>query len=253
MRLKDKVALITGAGSGIGRAEAVLFAEEGAKVVVNDVSADDGKETVSLIKEKGGETCFFQANVSVASQVESMIQFVVETYGKIDILVNNAGVSFRGKGDRPAADLEEEIWDKTVETNLKGTFLCSKYAIREMLKSGGGSIINTASLGGLRGSPATAYGASKGAIWPFTQSLALIYGKNKIRANAICPGQIYTPMLMSILNTPEKKEQSLRAIPLNRFGEPQDVAYAALFLASDEASFVSGSLLLVDGGQLTRP
>lgn len=249
MRLADKVAIITGAGSGIGRATATLFAQEGAKVVVVDYAPEGGQETVEMIKRNGGEAIFVETDVSKAAAVEKMVQTAIDTYGKIDILFNNAAVTIPAS----VVDATEAVWDKTMDIDLKGVFLPSKYAIPHMIKGDGGSVINTASMCGLVASPNQApYSAAKGGVIALTRQMAIDYATHNIRVNSICPSEVRTPMFLGFINRapdPEKKMQELIArIPLGRVAEPEEIARAALFLASDESSYVTGVTLPVDGG-----
>lgn len=254
MRLNDKVALITGATSGIGQATAILFAREGAKVVVVGRNRKRGNETVKVIKREGGEAVFVKADVSRAVEAEKMVRVAIEEYGRLDILFNNAGIVLV----RTTIDTTEEEWDRVVDINLKGVFLGSKYAIPEMMKQGGGVIINTSSIFGLIGAPRyAAYCASKGGVISLTKVMALECAPYKIRVNCICPGSIYTPMqeqelaIFSKLHQ-KREEQVLQSkiqnIPIGRIGKPEDIANAALYLASEEASFVTGAALVIDGG-----
>lgn len=243
------MALITGAGSGIGRSSAVLFAKEGAKVVVVDIVQEAGEETVRLIKENGGDATFVKADVSKATDAENIIEKAVEKYGKLDILFNNAGINPSGT----VVDTPEETWDKVINVNLKGVFLSSKYAIPEMAKRGGGVIINTASICGLVGTAnEIAYVASKGAIVTLTKGMAIDHAHQNIRVNCICPSGTETPLLgkwLSTVREPKKVYQQLANMSLlKRLAKPEEVAYAALFLASEESSFVTGSALAIDGG-----
>ena len=248
MRLKDKVAIVTGAGSGIGREIALLFAREEAIVSVADYVAEKGEETVRQIRQGGGEAIFIKADVSQASDAERMVKQTVEKYGRLDILCNNAGIL----GDvAPVGEASEDNWDRVIAVNLKSVFLCSRYAVREMVKRGGGVIINSSSTMGLVGLPGnTAYSASKGAIIQFTKTMALEYASSNIRVNCICAGWIDTPM-NEILDEPVIR-WTVRETPMGRLGKPEEVAQAALYLATDESSFVTGTALVVDGGWLAK-
>jgi len=248
MRLKDKVALITGAGSGIGRESALLFAQEGAKILVVDVNDTAGEETCSMITQAGGQAIYVHADVSKAADCEAMVNAAEKTFGKLNILFNNAGIML--SDDDNAITTEEKVWDLTMEVNLKGVFLGCKYGIPALRRAGGGSIINTASFVALLGAatPQIAYTASKGGVLSMTRELALIHARENIRVNALCPGPLHTELLMKFLNTEAKKQRRLVHIPMGRFGEAKEMAYAALFLASDESSFTTGAEFLVDGG-----
>ncbi len=248
MRLKDKVALITGAGSGIGRETAVLFAAEGAKVVVVDVNDAGGDETVARVRAPGGDAVYVHADVSKAADCENMVRAAEETYGRLNVLFNNAGISHAD--DDNAMTTTEEVWDLTMAINLKGVFLGCKYGIPALRRAGGGSIINTASFVALLGAatPQLAYTASKGGVLAMTRELAMIHARENIRVNALCPGPLRTELLMKYLNTDAKKQRRLVHIPMGRFGEAKEIAYAALYLASDEASYVTGAEFMVDGG-----
>ena len=248
MRLQNKVALITGAGSGIGRATARLFAQEGAQIIVADVNDVAGTETVEMVRGSGGEAAYVRADVSQPAAAEAMIRFAEETYGKLNVLFNNAGISHAADDD--AINTEVDVWDLTFEINVKGVFLGCKYGIPALRRAGGGSIINTASFVALLGAatPQLAYTASKGAVLSMTRELAVIHAREGIRVNALCPGPLNTELLMKYLNTPEKKQRRLVHIPMGRFGEAKEIAYGALYLASDESSFVTGTEFMVDGG-----
>ncbi len=248
MRLKDKVALITGGGSGIGRETALLFASEGARVVVVDVNDSGGQAVAEEARGSGGEAVYVHADVSKAAEAELMIRAAEATYGRLDVLFNNAGISHPNDDD--AVTTEEEVWDLTMNINLKGVFLGCKYGIPALRRAGGGSIINTASFVAVLGAatPQLAYTASKGGVLAMTRELAVIHARENIRVNALCPGPLKTELLMKYLDTEEKRQRRLVHIPMGRFGEAKEIARAVLFLASDESSFTTGATFLVDGG-----
>lgn len=248
MRLKDKVALITGASSGIGRETALLFSAEGASIVVVDVNDAEGSKTVDMIKASGGSAVYVHADVSKAADCVNMVEVAEQTFGKLNVLFNNAGIMH--SDDDNAVTTEESVWDLTLAINLKGVFLGCKYGIPALQRAGGGSIINTASFVAIVGAatPQLAYTASKGGVLAMTRELAVIHARQNIRVNALCPGPLRTELLMSFLNTEEKKQRRLVHVPMGRFGEAREIAYAALYLASDESSFVTGTDFLVDGG-----
>jgi len=248
MRLQGKVALITGAGNGIGRETALLFAAEGAQVVVADVNRTAGEVVVREIEAAGGQAVFAQADVSKAADCEAMVQAAESNFGKLNVLFNNAGIMH--SDDDNAMSTEESVWDLTMAINLKGVFLGCKYGIPAIRRAGGGSIINTASFVALVGAatPQLAYTASKGGVLAMTRELAVIHARENIRVNALCPGPLRTELLMSFLNTEEKKQRRLVHVPMGRFGEAKEIAYAALYLASDESSYVTGTEFMVDGG-----
>ncbi|KAL6076167.1 Glucose 1-dehydrogenase [Balamuthia mandrillaris] len=247
-RLKDKVAVITGAGAGIGRESSILFAQQGCKVVAVDLNEKALRETVEIIKANGGDAVFTKADVSKAEECEKFVRLAEEKYGKLNILFNNAGIMH--SDDNGATDTEEKILDLTFNINVKGVFFGCKYGIPAMRRAGGGSIINTASFVALMGAATSqiAYTASKGAVLSMTRELAVIHGKEKIRVNALCPGPLKTELLMSFLNTDAKKNRRLVHIPMGRFGEAKEIAQGALYLASDESSYTTGATFLVDGG-----
>ncbi len=242
-----KIALVTGAGSGIGRATALVFAREGAKVVVADVVVDGGEETVRLIKAAGGEAVFVKADMAKAAEVEAMVQKAVATYGRLDCAHNNAGIE--GATGR-TADYREEDWNRVISINLTGVWLCMKYEISQMLKQGGGAIVNTASDAGLLGVPQMpAYVASKHGVVGLTKTAALEYAKSGIRVNAVCPGVIKTPMLERITGQRAgRAERMAAAEPVGRMGKPEEIAEAVVWLCSEAASFVTGLPMPVDGG-----
>jgi NAD(P)-dependent dehydrogenase (short-subunit alcohol dehydrogenase family) len=249
MRLRDKVALITGAGSGMGRLAALTFAREGARVVAADVSASAGEDTAAQVTRAGGEAVFVEADVSNEGQVRTVVRRAVERFGRLDVLYNNAGIF--PEQDGSVVDVAEDVWDRVMAVNLKGIYLCCKHGIPELLRAGGGSIINVASFVTLVGCtvPQDAYTASKGGVIALTKSLAVQFGPRRIRSNAIAPGPIETPLLTSwLLANPEAKKLRLDRIPMGRFGRPEDIVQMALYLASDESTWVNGSVLVVDGG-----
>jgi len=247
-RLQDKVAVITGAASGIGRETAALFAQEGAQVVAVDVNDSEGEQTVQGILEEGGRALYVHADVSLASDCQAMITQAESAFGKMDILFNNAGIM--DSRDDDAVNTSEEVWDLTMQINLKGVYLGCKYGIPALRRNGGGSIINTASFVALLGAatPQLAYTASKGGVLAMTRELAVVHARENIRVNALCPGPLHTEMLMKFLDTEEKKQRRLVHVPLGRFGQAREMAQAALYLASDESSYVTGSEFTVDGG-----
>jgi len=250
-RLDDKVALITGAASGIGAASAELFAREGAAVTLVDI-AEAGETVAAGIRGAGGEAVFVQADVTDADQVQHAVGVAVERYAKLDVLFNNAGIG--PPTDADVHEIEDSVWDRILDVNLGGVFLCCRFGIREMLKLSeprAASVINTASVLGMVGNPtlpSTAYTASKGAIVSLTRQLAASYGPAGIRCNAICPGPIDTPILEPYLEVEDMDDRFRDRVPLGRMGRAEEVGYLALFLASDEASYVTGGVLPVDGG-----
>ena len=252
-KLDGKVAMITGGGSGLGRAIAQLFSKEGAHVVVVDVDRNGGETTVKMLKEVGGNALFAEADVSKSSEVEEVVRVAVRRYGKIDVLVNNAGIFLGGS----VVEASEEAWDKVIGVNLKGVFLCSKYVLPEMFRAGGGVIVNIASVLGLVGSEGeAAYCASKGGVVALTKAMALDFARRNIRVNCVCPGSILTPLLETFfVNTGDYEGALARnsaKIPIGRVAKPEEIASLALYLASDESSYVTGSVFPVDGGWTAR-
>jgi NAD(P)-dependent dehydrogenase (short-subunit alcohol dehydrogenase family) len=252
-QLQDKVALVTGGASGIGRATALTFAREGAKLVIADMNEEGGQQTVHMITENGGQATFVQVDVTRAAEVEAMIGKAVETYGRLDCAHNNAGV-----GSRPRVrlhELPEASWDHVIDINLKGVWLCMKYEITQMLEQGGGAIVNTSSIMGLVGSwsRSGAYNASKHGVLGLTKSAALEYAKSGIRVNAVCPGYIRTPLIEQTLSAnPEMEAAIIDRHPVGRMGQPSEIAEAVVWMCSDAASFVTGHAMTVDGGYVAQ-
>lgn len=246
-----KVALVTGASSGIGRESALAFAQEKARVVVADVDGDGGGATVEMIRHRGGEAVFVKTDVSLSAEVEAMVDVAISEYGRLDYAHNNAGIE--GMVLTPTADWTEEAWRKIMGVNLKGVWLGMKYQIRQMLKQGSGAIVNTSSIAGLVGSRSAGYGASKHGIVGLTKTAALEYAKSGIRVNAVCPGVIRTPMVQRSLDRmPELEERFVEVEPIGRIGRPEEVAQAAIWLCSEQASFVTGHAMTVDGGYVAQ-
>ena len=248
MRLKDRVALITGAAGGIGRETSLLFAEQGAQVVAVDVNDEGCQETVDQVTAAGGQAIAVHADVSIAEDCQQMVAAAESEFGALHVLFNNAGIMDHDDAD--AVSTSEEVWDRTLAINLKGVFLGCKFGIPALQRAGGGSVINTASFVALMGAatPQLAYTASKGGVLAMTRELAIIHARENIRVNALCPGPLHTELLMSFLDTDEKKERRLVHIPMGRFGLASEMAQAALYLASDESSYVTGTDFSVDGG-----
>jgi NAD(P)-dependent dehydrogenase (short-subunit alcohol dehydrogenase family) len=249
MRLKDKVAIITGGGGGMGRVAAQMFAAEGARVVVAEYSEAAGAKTADLVRAAGGEATFVKADVSSETDAKAMVDHAVSTYGRLDCLYNNAGVM--PESDHSVIDTEVATWDSVMAVNVRGVFLGCKYAVPAMVEAGGGSIINIASFVALVGCtvPQDAYTASKGAVLSLTRSLAVQFGPQGIRTNAICPGPVETPLLMDWLVKDEAaKKLRLARNPTGRFGKPEEIVHMAVYLASDESRWTNGASLVVDGG-----
>ncbi len=241
---ENKVIIVTGAGSGIGRATAIAFAQEGAKVVVSDFHEQEGQETVSQIRSLGAEAYFIKCDVSQEPQVKELVEKTIQKYGRLDCAYNNAGIE-----GAPSSTVEcsSENWDRTIDTNLKGVWLCMKYEIPEMLKHGKGSIVNCSSIAGLVGfETIPAYVASKHGVIGLTETAALEFAKKNIRVNAVCPGAIHTPMLDRF--TQGEEQQRANQDPMGRVGRPEEIAESVLWLCSDKASYVTGQSLAVDGG-----
>ena len=248
MRLKDKVALITGAGAGIGRQSALAFAREGAAILVVDLNEQAAAETAALVRDAGGRAVACRADVSKSLDCQRMVAAAEREFGRLNVLFNNAGVMHAKDDD--AIHTEESVWDMTLAVNAKGVFLGCKYGLPALRHAGGGSVINTASFVARVGAatPQIAYTASKGAVLALTRELAVVHARENIRVNALSPGPLRTELLMSFLDTEEKKRRRLVHVPMGRFGEPHEIAQAALWLASDESSYVTGTEFLVDGG-----
>ena len=247
-RLEDKVALITGAGSGIGRASARAFAREGARVVVVDVDEAAGRATVEGLSAAGGSAAFVHADVSRSSDVQAMIAFAERQYGALHVLFNNAGI-FPDE-DGSVVDTDEAVFDRVVNVNLKSVFLGCKHGIPALLRAGGGSVINTASFVAVMGAATSqsAYTASKGGVLALTREIAVEFARRGIRANALCPGPVNTPLLQALLADPARRARRMVHLPMGRLAEAGEIANAALFLASDESSYINGATFLVDGG-----
>lgn len=246
MRLAGKTALITGAGSGMGRVATALFVREGANVIATDLSQAGLDQTVA--ESDAGKILALTGDVTNAADVESWVRAGVEHFGALHVVYNNAGIF--PDDDRGVVESDPAAWERVLDVNLKGVMLCCKYAIPEIVRAGGGSVVNVASFVALVGCtvPQDAYTASKGAVLALTKSLAVQYGRQRVRVNAICPGPVITPLLAELFPSEEEKMKRLNRIPMGRFGQPEDIAYAALYLASDESSWTTGTEFVVDGG-----
>jgi meso-butanediol dehydrogenase/(S,S)-butanediol dehydrogenase/diacetyl reductase len=243
MKLKGKVALVTGFGSGLGRAIAVLFAKEGAAIIGTSTTESNGRETLAMIEKENGKVIFHSGDVSQSAQMKSVVDEGLKRFGGIDIVVNSAGVRTNGS----ITEITEKQWDRTLDVNLKGVFVVSRLTIPEMIKRGGGVIINIGARSGMAGQAGrAAYCASKGGMITLTEAMAMDYAAQKIRVNCICPGPTRTPMVDT--STPERLEYYKTRVPIGRIGEPEDIARAALYLASEEGSMVTAAILPVDGG-----
>jgi len=249
MRLEDKVAIITGAGSGMGRVAAQMFAAEGAKVVVAEFDERGGTETERLVADAGGEASYIKTDVSREGDARAMVDHAVKRFGRVDVLYNNAGIM--PEADHSVTDTEVAVWDQVMAVNLRGVFLGCKYAIPRMVEQGSGSVINISSFVAILGCsvPQDAYTASKGAVLSLTRSLAVQFGPNGVRSNAICPGPIETPLLMDwLLKDEAAKQLRLARNPTGRFGKPEEIVNAAVYLASDESRWTNGAQFVIDGG-----
>jgi NAD(P)-dependent dehydrogenase (short-subunit alcohol dehydrogenase family) len=248
MRLDGKVAVVTGGASGMGMVASKLFAAEGARVVLTDVADDAGEKVAAQIAEAGGEALYAHADVSREAEAEAMIAAAVDRFGGLDVLYNNAGVMLPDDGSIDATD--ERVWDTTLGVNVKGVAFGCKFGIPAMIRSGGGSIVNVASFVAWLGAATsqTAYTASKGAVLAMTREIAVEYARKGVRCNALCPGPIETPLLMQLLSDEQKRQRRFVHIPMGRLGRAEELARAALFLASDDSSYMTGASLIVDGG-----
>jgi len=249
MKLKDRIAVITGAGSGIGQVTARLFAQEGARIAAADINAAGGEETCGLISGEGGEAIFVQTDVARVAEAEKLMRTVKERFGRIDVVVNNAGVEL----PRSLLDTSEEDWERVVSIDLKGVYFVSKYAVAEMIKTGGGAIVNISSGAGILGFPMmTAYCAAKGGVVALTRAVAIEYAAHNIRVNCVCPGVVDTPMSRgffdSLPNPAEVRHMYEEQTPVKRFARPEEIARTVLFLASEDASYLTGAIIPVDGG-----
>jgi NAD(P)-dependent dehydrogenase (short-subunit alcohol dehydrogenase family) len=252
LTLNNKVAMVTGGGSGIGRAAALAFADAGAKVVVADIDVEGGKKTIDAIERAGGHSVLVQADVSLAADVEAVVSETIDEYGRLDCCFNNAGIE--GTVGTRLADYQEDAWDKLIDINLKGVWLCMKYQLARMVERGSGAIVNNASIAGLVGGTfGSAYYASKHGVIGLTKAAAIEYGGSGIRVNAVCPGVIQTEMAGRLLKGDKPRESAITALhPLGRLGSPEEVAQAVVWLSSDAASFVTGQAIAVDGGYVAQ-
>jgi NAD(P)-dependent dehydrogenase (short-subunit alcohol dehydrogenase family) len=253
MRLREKVALITGVASGMGRQAALTFAREGARIIGCDVGETGGRETAEMVRRAGGDMLFVPADVSTEAEVAATVRDGVARYGRLDILYNNAGIG--PPEDGLVTELSLEVFERVIRINVTGTFLFSKHAIPHLIKAGGGSVINVSSIAAMIGGealPATAYGTSKAAVIGLTKRLAIQFARERVRVNAVCPGPIDTPILAPYFADPELKQRFFQRAPIGRIGVPDDVVNLCLYLASDESSFVTGSVIVIDGGVTSK-
>jgi NAD(P)-dependent dehydrogenase (short-subunit alcohol dehydrogenase family) len=248
MRLEGKVALITGGASGMGKVASSMFAAEGARVVLTDVSDEAGEAVATAIQGAGGQAAFVHADISKEADAKAMVEAAVSRFGRLDVLYNNAGIMLGTDGSVDTTD--ESVWDKTLAINVKGVAFGCKYGVPAMIASGGGSIINVASFVAWMGAATsqTAYTASKGAVLAMTREIAVEYARKGVRCNALCPGPIDTPLLAELLSDPARRQRRFVHIPMGRLGQAEELAKAALFLASDDSSYMTGASLIVDGG-----
>jgi NAD(P)-dependent dehydrogenase (short-subunit alcohol dehydrogenase family) len=248
MRLKGKVAIITGGGGGVGRASATSFAREGAKILVADVNRAAAERVAVEVKSAGGDAEAYQVDVAVEAEVEAMVAHAEKRFGLVNVMFNNAGIF--DDGDVSVLDTAEEVWDRVLAVNVKGVAFGCKHGIPALLRAGGGSVINTSSLVALMGAAVSqcAYTASKGAVLSLTREIAVEFARRNVRANALCPGPLNTPLIAGLFKNEQAKQRRLVHIPVGRLGESTEIANAALFLASDESSFVNGAQFVVDGG-----
>ncbi|MEM7033846.1 MAG: glucose 1-dehydrogenase [Chloroflexota bacterium] len=248
---KDRIGLVTGGASGIGRATALSLGEEGAVVVISDISPDTGQQTAQQIEDQGGQAQFIQTDVSQIDAVEQLISTIVDTYGRLDIAINNAGIGGRGAN---IADYSFEDWHQVMDINLNAVFYCMKFQSPQMVKQNGGLIVNTSSIAGLRGlANSSAYSASKHGVIGLTKTAALEYARNNIRVNAVCPVFTRTPLVEELFeNRPDFEEKLVRNIPMRRYGQPEDIAKVIVWLCSDDSEFMTGQAIPIDGGLTAR-